>query len=917
MKKLLPFSIIIMLIVALFFGISNQTEKPINKVERKEIKVSQAGKKKTSEERALFSEARELHEYYMQVNPITGEIPRNEKILEFENAQNAETTENRSSRAVGTSYVNRGPSNLGGRTRKVTQDITDVTGNTMLGCGVSGGVFRTTDGGASWTKVSSNDEIHNATTVVQDPRSGFENIWYYGTGEGSGNSASASQSSAATLYLGNGIWKSTDGGLNWTQMPSTISTQELWNSRFDNVWALNVHPITGDLFAAINGRVSRFDGATWNTEVTNPGTGIGTTNYTDVVITDTGRVYASFSGNQDATIEGIWTSTDGDTGWSRINAGDFTPAGRILLALAPSNQDKLYTLFLNGNTSSCFNGNVITQEVDLWMWNQGTTSFTDYSGVLPSDGACIAFNNPMSVQGGYSMDISVKTDDDNFVVIGGTNAYKKEDITDAGSRFVRIGGYLNTSGYNIYNVGGTGHHPDLHDFIFDIANPDIIISGSDGGIHEADVTAGSVAWTNLNNNYQTYQFYHVGIDPMSGSDLIIGGAQDNGTNLGGTAAGFGDLTTQGLFFGGDGVAAEISRDNANIPLFFGAQNGTFYRQNYIGGAFAYIEPSGSTSSFVTYFYLDPDNNKTLYYAGQNTLYRTNDASAVVAGTWTNMGNTGTAFGHADYFKTFSTTRGTYNASTSYLLMGGDEGHIYKLDDPQNMTLSSAVDITPSGATIGFPSIVTGLAIHPTNNDIVLATYANYGTESIYLTTNATSATPTWTLVERNLDAHSIRSAAIVEVGGETLYLVGTARGLYSTTDPTSVDWTREAPTQLGYAVISSLRYRPSDNKLLIGTHGNGIYEATISTALSLDDINGVSKEITLYPNPAQSEINFKRNNFNFTENTNYSIIDLSGKIVASGTVNNKKVDVSRLNSGLYFVNVSANGLKQTLKFIKK
>lgn len=916
MKKLLPIGISLILAITLFFSISNQTEKPTNKVERKEIKVTQAGKKKTPEERALFNEARELHEYYMQVNPITGVIPRSEKISEFENAKNALTTQNRSSRAVETNYVNRGPTNLGGRTRKVTQDVTDVTGNTMLGCGVSGGVFRTTNGGTSWTKVSANDEIHNATTVVQDPRSGFENTWYYGTGEGSGNSASADQSSAATLYLGNGIWKSTDGGLNWTQMPSTISTQELWNSRFDNVWALAVHPITGDLFAAINGRVSRFDGTNWNTEVTNPGTGINTTNYTDVVITDTGRVYAAFSGNQDATIEGIWTSADGDTSWSRINAGDFTPDGRILLALAPSNQDKLYTLFLNGNTSFCFNGSVTTQEVDLWMWDQGTTTFTDYSSVLPSDGDCIAGNNPMSVQGGYSMDISVKTDDENFVVIGGTNAYKKEDITDSGSRFARIGGYLNTSGYSIYNVGGTEHHPDLHDFIFDIANPDIIISGSDGGIHEADVTAGSVAWTNLNNNYQTYQFYHVGIDPLSGSDLLIGGAQDNGTNLGGTAAGFGDLTSQGRVWGGDGVAAEISRDDPDVPLFLGAQNGSFYRIFAFSGSVSYIEPTGSSSSFVTYFYLDPDNNNAMYYSGQNELYRTTDATAVLPGTWDNMGDTGAVFGHTDYFKTFSTTRGTYNASTSYLLMGGDEGHIYQLDDPQNAAgLASAIDITPGSATIGFPSIVTGLAIHPTNNDIVLATYANYGTNSIYLSTNATSATPSWTLVERNLDAHSIRSAAITEVGGETLYFVGTARGLYSTTDPTSVDWSREAPSQLGYAVISSLRYRPIDNKLLIGTHGNGVYEATVSTALSIDDVADISNQIKLYPNPAKNDISIETAN-NYGD-FSYQISNLLGQRISNGVINERPINVSSLQTGIYLIEIESNGKKGVKRFIKQ
>jgi len=909
MKKLLLFGLTLILTATFLVYNTSLEKKPVNKVERKDIQVTQQGKKKTPEERALFNEARVLHEYYMQVNPITGEIPASEKILEFENSKNAETSESRSSRVVQANYVNRGPTNLGGRTRKMTQDITDASGNTMLGCGISSGVFRTTDGGANWTKVSSNDEIHNASAIVQDTRSGFENIWYYSTGEGTGNSASQS----GAFFAGNGIWKSTNGGVSWTQMPSTASSIE-FNSRFDVVYALAVHPITGDLYAAMAGRVSRFDGTTWHIEVTDPNGGYNSSMFTDVVITDSGRVYASFSGNQDATVEGIWTSADGDTGWSRINTASFTPAGRVLLALAPSNQDKVYTLFLNGNTSSCVGP---VQEVDLWMWNQGTTSWTDYTNVLPFEAGCIAGNNPMSVQGGYSMDISVKPDNDNFVVIGGTNAYKKENITDSGSRFVRIGGYLNTSGYAIYNVGGTEHHPDIHDLIFDIANPDIIISGTDGGIHEADVTAGSVAWSSLNNNYQTYQFYHVGIDPLSGSDLIIGGAQDNGTNLGGTAAGFGDLTTQGRVWGGDGVAAEISRDNANIPLFLGSQNGNIYRVNATNLAWTYIEPNGSTSSFVSYFYLDPDNNNALYYAGQNTLYRTVDASNVTTTNWTNMGNTGTTFAHTDYFKTFSTTRGTYNASTSYLLMGGDEGHIYRLDDPQNNTFSSAVDITPSGATIGFPSIVTGLAIHPTNRDIVLATYANYGTESIYLTTNASNPSPTWTLVERNLSSHSIRSAAIVEVGGETLYYVGTARGLYSTTDPTSVDWTREAPTQLGYAVISSLRYRPSDNKLLIGTHGNGIFEATITSTLGLEDINDLSNQITLYPNPAQSEINFKSNTLNLFDNSNYNIVDITGKVVIKGVISNKKVDVSKLNTGVYFVNINANGLKQTLKFIKK
>ena len=79
-------------------------------------------------------------------------------------------------------------------------------------------MFRTTDGGNNWVKVSANDEIHNVTAIAQDPRPGFQNIWYYGTEE-LGNSAVL----GGFNYFGNGIWKSTDSGLTWNRIPETQS----------------------------------------------------------------------------------------------------------------------------------------------------------------------------------------------------------------------------------------------------------------------------------------------------------------------------------------------------------------------------------------------------------------------------------------------------------------------------------------------------------------------------------------------------------------------------------------------------------------------------------------------------------------------------------------------------------------------
>lgn len=939
MKKLLPIGVFLILaFIAFKFTTKNKQQDIAVKKERNNIVNNTVTKfpkktKKTPEQRALFTEERARYEYKLQANPATGEIPIVEKEIEFKNSKKAKIRIDGGDnlRAPVASFVNRGPSNLGGRTRTLVFDQSDGTGNTIIAGGVSSGVFRTTNGGSSWTKVSANDEIHNVTSIAQDPIN--TNIWYYGTGEGRGNSASL-----GSFFLGQGIWKSTDGGLNWSQMPDPsggTNNHTSYDSYLDIVYKIEVHPITGDLFAAVGGRIYRYDvsSSTWVNEITNSG---GSTSFaTDVVITSTGRTYVAFSGNQDANREGVWTSPTGVGSWSRITDETTYPSatvggipihtkltGRAVLGLAPSNQNKLYVLYVNGVSSNC--AGTAAPEADLVMWDQSTTTWTDYSSKLPDEPGCSNGNDPMAVQGGYDLVVSVKPNDENFVVIGGTNAYKMADVTAAGS-FSRIGGYASSGGYALYSVGGTEHHPDIHALVFDPSdspNFNVLFSGTDGGIHKTiDVTAGSVAWTSLNNNYQTQQFYHVAIDPLTGSNIVTGGLQDNGTNYGGTDFGQPDLTTQSRYFGGDGVAVAISRDDPTcFKLFQGSQAGNFYRLDNGCGGYTYIEPTGSSSQFVTYFHLDQDNNKNLYYAGKGVLWRTTDASNVTAGTWTNMGSpTGFGIGGAnEWFSRFSTTWGAYNPATSYLLMGGDTGTVLRLDDPQNAAnVSTAVDITPAAGGSG---VVTGLAIHPTNNDIVLLTYSNYGVTNIFITTNATAATPTWTVAERNLSSHSIRSAAITtNSAGEALYVVGTARGLYSSTNPVNggagVDWTREAPNDIGFAVVSSLAYRPADNKLLIGTHGNGMFEATINHVLSVED-NEVSKSITLYPNPVKDRINLSMP-INLSENASFTINNILGQNVMNGTLEDNQVNVNTLDTGIYFIQISSNGKRGVKRFIKE
>lgn len=122
-----------------------------------------------NEEKSSAIEERWLHEFRMQRDPVTGVIPREEKQKEFENSMIQKQSLSFASRSQETSIVSRGPSNLGGRTRAFRIDKSDPTGNTMLAGGVSSGLFRTTNGGESWTKVSPFDEVHNVTSLTCEP----------------------------------------------------------------------------------------------------------------------------------------------------------------------------------------------------------------------------------------------------------------------------------------------------------------------------------------------------------------------------------------------------------------------------------------------------------------------------------------------------------------------------------------------------------------------------------------------------------------------------------------------------------------------------------------------------------------------------------------------------------------------------
>lgn len=781
--------------------------------------------------RALFTDERLQYEYDMLKNPATGKIPEGIRQVELSQAFRAPQF-NPSQRGAGFTVAPRGPNNLGGRTRAIAFDVRYASNNTILAGGVSSGVYKTTNGGTSWTKVSSNDDIHNVTAIAQDPRSGQEDTWYYTTGEPTGNSASLGSS-----YRGTGFWKSTDNGNTWTFLGnSNTGSLESFDDCADYSTRIVVDPTNGNVYAAILGQILRSTdgGNTW-ASVVGPGCG-GSSLMTDIVVTSTGRLYAGFSGSHGSASDGVWTSTSGNAGtWTRI-AGNGTPAGwntsgnygRIVLAIAPSDEDILFALYYRNFSSDC--GGTSGVEAELFRWDQGTTAWANLTANLPDEAGCLNGNDPFAVQGGYDLVVGVKPNDANTVFVGGTNIYRSTDGFTSTSNTTRIGGYAGPGTYAKY----ANHHPDIHVIAFAPNNNNVLYSGSDGGIHSADITAGTPSWTSLNNDYVTYQYYHVAIDPANGSDYVIGGTQDNGTTE--STSG----TSHSEIWSGDGVSVGIASSSL---VYFGTQNGSVRRNG------TFIRPSGTSNSiFVTQFFLDPDNTEIFYYADGQDLYRTSSASTVSPSTgWTLM----TAINGAitNDIRAWEVTRGGgYNSSDASrkLYLGTENGTVLRLNDPAFTAAGTApVDITPGSAGSG---VVSDIAVNPNDDNEILVTYSNYGINSVFHTTNANSATPSWTNVEGNISQASFRSATVMEEGGITYYIVGTSIGLYctSTLNGGSTTWTRIGAGSIGFALTSSLAHRAGDNFLLVGTHGNGMFmvEPPRDPVIAFDQATSTETETT-------------------------------------------------------------------------
>lgn len=825
---------------------------------------------------------RQEWEWMMLRDPETGKIPAGIRAKELAFAQtlpkDAELYKDDKGGwgRSGQNFVLQGPYNIGGRTRAIAVDVSNE--NVVMAGSVSGGLYRSTDAGTTWTKVTSPTQYLGVTALAQDKRSGHTNTWYYTTGEGYGTSASGD----GAFYLGDGVLKSTDGGLSWSPLASTAAgLAQTFTTNWQVVWNIATHPEdTADIvYAATYGAIYRSldGGASWAAAITSS-LNANASYFSDVACASTGSVYAALS--SDGQKKGLWRSADGIAPFVNITPNNFFNGTdtlnwpqvfeRTVIGIDPNNENVVYFLSNTpgyGKASQDFQGN--PEWVSLWKYEylsgDGDSAggmWTDLSQNLPFDGS--QFGN-IVLQGSYNMLVKVMPGNSNAVFIGGTNLYRSTDGFTSPNNTAQLGGYgigATMPFFSAYPV----HHADQHNVFFLPSNPGIMYSATDGGIFKtSDCLAPGVAWTSLNNGYYTTQFYTIAVDHgTAGSRLVTGGLQDYGSWWTNSA----DPTASWTFpSSGDGSYCAVA--DGGGTYYYSRQQGIMMKATLDNAgavtAFRRFDPIGPSKDdyrFINPFILDPADNNILYLSEGENLWRNNSLSSITLdGSWDTISTGWTKYS----WNLTDTTMSIISLAASKTLphrlyFGTDKKKIYKMDN------AHTGDPTPVEITgTGMPSAgyVSSIAVDPRDADKVMVVFSNYKVYSIFYSGDAGT---TWSKVAGNLEQNtngsgngpSIRCAAILPVPDGTVYMVGTSTGVYATDTlvANGTVWVQQGANSIGNVVVAMIDSREPDGFVAIATHGNGVYTTNYTSRQEITGIKenkgaSINLQWSVFPNPAR------------------------------------------------------------------
>ena len=791
--------------------------------------------------------------------------------------------------------------NMGGRTRTIMFDP-NYTNKVWAG-GVTGGLWYTddiTDLSEQWVPVGDFWPDLAISCMAYDPDN--TQTFYVGTGEAQTARIIYRESSG----LGAGIFKTDDGGENWTLLESTAD--------FDYITDIVVRDEngTGVIYAAVASGIymgedhesqpsdglyrSDDGGQTWE-QVLPLIPGFANDPYTpsDIEMAANGRIFVGTMENlnkkggatvlySDTGLPGSWTIYDHYNTVIK-NEGYYNIPARTILAVSPSDSNRVYAQFAAGyvNGFTYYKGRYIAKSYD---------GGTNWLAVSRPD-------NDWSTLAWHAFILQVDPSNPDVIFTGGLDLWKSEN---AG------GSWKHVSDWSLMYWGGGDEyvHADQHNIQYKPGTPTTAIFSCDGGVFLTNTAnQGFPVFIQRNQGYNTLQFYTCAISPTPGAKKYIGGLQDNGTLYYNGSP----LDINDMIDGGDG--AFCFWDNNQSSIFITS----YYYNRYT--IFVNGNPvddfDGNSGTFICP--ADYDYKENILYANAVTFFgdhpdRLMRAKGIPSNASSELIYLGTGttvpFSHVKYSR-FAPQ------GTTTLFVGTTAGKLFKVTNADNIPQVEDIG-SPDFPTANISCVALG-----SNEDIMLVTFSNYGVSSVWLTLDGGD---TWAEKEANLPDMPIRWA-IFHPDNNSQALLATETGVWATN--TLMDYPTEwAPAVDGMANVrvDMLQLRNADNTVLAASHGRGLFTADYELDIydATPENNLKTADFKIFPNPASGYFNVSLN-ADDGQTVQVNLFDFSGKQIVNrefettGGMLTKQIGIENLPSGIYTVRMTYDGRSGSRKLV--
>ncbi|MBC8266175.1 MAG: T9SS type A sorting domain-containing protein [Flavobacteriales bacterium] len=698
-----------------------------------------------------------------------------------------------------------------------------------------GGLWKTIDGGNNWTTNTDNLPVIGISSIVIHPTN--NQIMYIATGDADGSD---------TYSVG--VLKSIDGGNTWNTTGLSYGVNQ--SKRINK---LIINPNYPDsLVAATNSgiTISPDGGTTWISILT------GRMRDVEFKPNNPSVIYAALDASSGASK--IYRTTNAGIGWT-ILSGGLPTAGldRILLGVTPANPEVVYALIAKSDAG--FYGFYKSSDAgSTWVTQMDCPNNTAGCNILgrntdgTSDGG----------QSWYDMSLAISPINENIIYAGGIALWESSN-----------GG----QNWNIEASSGSGNyaymHVDQHALEYNPIN-NVLYAGNDGGFYKYLDNLNT--WTDISDGLEISQFYRLGLS-VSNADILIAGAQDNGTER---------LSSVGwdAIRGADGMECIIDPYNPNT-LYSSSQYGGL-RISYDGGNNWFnFKPVSYSGAWVTPYKMHPlDNN--FIVAGYQEVYRTTTGGAF----WDSISNNLT--GKTD-IRTIALAPSDmdviYAATYSKLSVTFDGGNTW-------------ANIKP-----GLPSsTISDVTVSANDPNWVFVTFSNYTNGSkVYESTDGGN---TWTNISgSNLPNLPVNCIVYQDLTNDDLY-IGTDVGVYHK-DNSMSEW-QAFMTNLPNVRVDELEIHYGSSKIRAATFGRGIWESDLQTQPS-GIANNFMSYVHIYPNPSNDYFILSTPENALNKNPRLIIYNLAGQIVLSEKIEttNQFIDVSKLKSAYYIYEISGIGLR--------